>query len=54
MHWPEGHGALGGKAPIHAPYGARGGSTPLPDPERLSTGIGRQGLDLVIISLINS
>ena len=40
---------LGGKAPLHASHGARGGRTTLPHPERLGTGRGGQVLDLVIL-----
>ena len=52
-HWPEGAGAISSNAPLHAPNCTRGGSTPLPDPARLVTGKGRQGLSLVGISSIN-
>ena len=52
-HQLGGAGALGGKDPLHAPRGARAGSTPLPHPAQLGTRRGRQGLDLIGISSRN-
>ena len=44
---------LGGKAPLCAPHGAKGGIAPLPYPDQLDTRGGKQGRAPAIFSSIN-